>query len=343
MNNKIFIFIFGLALLLTTSSVFAQRNYEPLSGPVTTRYDKMKSIKTDISKLLIQNKELENRYAELRERIHFLQQRAAMLRKNMPEPEYQEDLPPAPKSEPIQSQFVFEKDHTKNEYVMEIEEELDEEYNLELMRNDELLINQRQMQYEDELALLQLQLTDYEYQRDELELQLKMKTLEVKKMNLDDYKVKEKEFVATIEKNLEQSKELARQIAVREKELEKFPDQIYALRTENEELEEKSQKLSKEIEFKDREMALLASKKLYKEKSAQNLLEEIEYQTENLQSRVTALEDQHDMLTDKVNLSLKRQERKEKLLQDIIYLDTENRKLQDKINELTDKIQYFRF
>lgn len=320
--------VLGMTVLGCAVDAEAQRDYQPLSGPVTSQYDRMNAVKRDIAEMIKINKGLEARYAEL------LKQWQQMPKQNIPvsmavrEARQQNLFTPEPK---LGNLVPDKMKSVQGQPIIQGPQD-----------NSEKLLRQKLLKANEQKALLELQLSDLQYHRRELELELKLKNVE-RKDRSNAIQRQTESLKLQVQEALQTEKELLYEISKREGLSKIAPDKIPELEAENTQLKKMTEELSKQAEFLEREVAILRDKKKLKEQSGEELISQIENEKIRLRSEVHHMVNEHDQLTDTVATSLSRQERKKKLLEEIIFYDRENQKLQAKIQQLTDQINYFEF
>ncbi len=323
-----YLLVLTVGMLAFPTEALAQRNYEPLSGPVTSRYDRMNAVKKDIAEMIKINKGLEARYAEV------LQQWQQMPKKN---------IPVTMAVREARQPNLFEPEPRLNQLVPERMKSVQGQPIIQPPQEDsQKLLRQKLLKANEQKALLELQLSDLQYHRRELELELKLKKVE-RTDRINEIKRQTEALKLQVQESLQNEKELLFEISKREGLGKIAPEKVPELEAENTRLKKQTEELARQAEFREREVSILRDKKKLKEKSGEELISQIENEKIRLRSEVHHMVNEHDQLTDTVATSLSRQERKKKLLEEIIFYDRENQKLQAKIQQLSDQINYFEF
>lgn len=290
-----------------------------------SKSDTMSRIKKDAKRLIKENKRLEKSYSQLREKLSILQNEAR-------------SKPMAIREAPTTD--LFQMQPKLSEFA--IEELNSIQVTPKQKAAENRFVSGELTDYSEQINLLELRLADKQYQRRELELELKLRKVQVEdEMRMG--KQHEGSLAVALQNSLVREKQLAAEISRLESHSEVAPAELPLYENENTRLEEELEILQKEREFEEREVAILRDKKLLKEKSAEDLLAQIEAEKVYLANEVDMLKQQHNQLEDTVSQSLRRQGEKKKLLEEIIFYDRENQKLQAKIKKLNDQIDYFEF
>lgn len=319
----VYIFV-TLILFVGVDPSLAQSNGEPdiWMQPRQSRYDTMLEVKEEISRLIVENKELEDRYSQLKEQWAAMQQQGQLPGQVMRLPA--QNLTP---KQPVRKVTIMPNAVRHAGASIEAQP----------MANT--FVKGELMDYDESLGLLELRLADLRYQRRELELELKLQQV-AQQDKVRSHQLKESRLQNELQSGLLEERRLMQMIQRREKEAAEAPMNIPQLKKENQILALEIPALQQKIEVKKREIGLLQSQMDLKEKASSPVLSSIEKEKAILEAYVTQLSGQYESLSATVSTSLRRQERKEQLIRDIIDFDKENQKLQRQIEELTDKIRY---
>lgn len=289
--------------------------------PRESRYDTMMAVKEDITRLIVENKSLEERYSLLKEEWRVRQEQggdAAAQPVRLPAQQ------PSPK-QPVSKMIIGpEAVRSAGQPAAPVAHRF---------------VKGELMDYNESLDLLELYLADLKYQRRELELELKLRQVELQDRERAA-QLQEERIKNELQSALLEERKLIQTLQRRQEELAEAPRNIPRLKKENKVLELEIPALEKKIEVKDREISILKNKMALKEKASDPVLSKLRKEKQGLQAYVDSRNTEYESLAATVSTSLRRQERRKQLIRDIIDFDKENQKLQSQIEELNDKIRY---
>ncbi len=321
--NRIPVLVTLFTFLVGISTVYAQKRQEPdvWMQPRESRYDTMMAVKDEITRLIAENKELEEQHSRLKEQWRAMQQNETVP-----------DAVRLPAQQPLPRQPVRKTRINPDAMHQAVQGAAPRPVAHRFVKGE-------LMDYDESVTLLELYLADLRYQRRELELELKLRQVELqdrqRARQLEEARRQNELQAALVEES-----RLNEAIKRKQAELARAPQDIPRLKKENRVMELEIPALQKKIEVKEREIGILKDKLALKEKSAAPVLSKLSKEKQALEAYVTKLDNRYENLSSTVNTSLRRQERKEQLIRDIINFDKENQKLQRQITELTDKIRY---
>ena len=289
--------IAALLLLLPAGRAFADNYWDE---PRTTKFDQMEQVKSQIDKLIQENKVLEATYAKLQKEYAAAQMIADQSSKG--KKKFSSHI--SPSTAPVPGQVAVSSLRGQSHA-------LDEERRLLALRLAELQNQEQSLQ-------LQLQMRQFSGQEtapaNTSSLYNKLQQLNQKEENIT-HKTAQEQQIGIV-----------------------GPSDVKALEYNIKRMEEQIDRIEKKVEFQKKEKQILQDKKELAQKSSEGALSEVLQEKRMYTSNLKTLEDQYNALQDKVDTALKRQARKRKLVSEIMEYDKANRVLNKKIDILTKEI-----
>lgn len=299
---------------------------EELDHFESSAYEKMNGMKTSITTLLKENKQLELQYVTLLEEYNRLQEELSI--------------------------FAGEISDLTKEYVKKKDLEKEKEHSVQRLQkdlnslNDELLLkksrnaylNARLLDTDAKTKILQLKLQDLQFAQRELELVAKQK-----EFALSEKKRKSEGEIAQlreqIQYNIEKTEGILKHVQQIEEESLSYEKTIQSLDMENKDLENQLSEKEKQHQFNDQELSLLKNKKLYLTRKAEHLMFQKEQERNELKAVVDELGQQLAEIKAKVNISFSRQGTKREIVDSLLNIDKENQELKERIQNIQSKIK----
>lgn len=320
---KYFKLMFFMVLVLSPYSHVWAQNY---STQESMDYNRFVRVKQEIAGLMERHSALKINYMSLQNKLTALQEVVWQRRREISD---------------IQGRATEVDSHrmSTKELYKTFEEKLKQNQDALMVEESRAIHLYKQLKdIEKTQELERLKLKELEYQKQELVMEQQLKDLDTKKYSVDIDVNDVERLKKELNRYQRKEKELKRLVKQIEKREGSFSDEIRKFQYENKSLEKKVEWIKKEVEFKGRENSNLLDKKLLLQNNLEGYLVKKKAEKKLLEEKVSRLEFDYQDFEKRVDVSIKRQQRKRELLRDIVMLDRENQNLRNQVEELETNI-----
>jgi hypothetical protein len=293
----------------------------PTGSDLSAHDDDFNYIKSEIARLLQENKKLELKYAALKQRLESLKEGVAVREKEtsktMPE-EWQQDRDHQRRINSIKALYS-DAEKLKDDLVVK--------------KSRNAYLSGQLLDLEEKQRLWKLRYSDLEFFKRETELDIKMLEYELKdRQQKRDRQVND--LRRQIQKSMEEEREILNRVSAIEEGTYYSPAMAAALESENDQLEIKLQAIDHELEFKNRELDILEKKRMLAAKSRGVVAGKKLEERNRLRQDVEILKQKASELNAELEESLTHKLEREEILKDFVRIQQENDKLRTQVSEI---------